>query len=413
MDFSKLYECFIILFYKHVINDNNQLNKEEYDFNYIYKYAYNFWKEYNSKKLNLSKEEDKEKLFQFLNDTFRYVLLNDCIKKLYLNITDNLKDEFLINNFDKITNITKNIINNNEVFDYNDSSIPSLSCEELDEYFKELLITIDDSKEYLKTYESLKKENKLLFIDLLDEEAKKEFKRKLNISNKISNNFVFKTKDNDYYLVLDRKGDISDLRSLIHEFIHYYIMVSNSNEPYYLLDEFPSMFYEYIANKFLLTKGYNEEDINKLYLYRFKEISNKSSHLISVNYYLELFYRNSFNITHEDDMEKIKETITNFIEKYGIEEYKKKLEKNKNLNNYDKTANLSCDIANLYLVSDMYNLVLNYPYLIGHYLSLHYVEELSDNKINLKDMKKITKNLSNIDPNIILEIDKKKKSLKK
>ena len=240
MDFSKLYEYFIVLFFKYNYKDISSLNKKNYDLDEIYKNIYSFWLSNFDKKLDLSKDEDKEKLFDFLNDIFKYKLLNYCLSELYENLTDNKKDEFMINNLSTLSDIVKNILNEKCDLDYKEDDLPKLTHEELDSYFKEFLLFIDSDGDFLKAYEELKNNDRINYLDELDEKEKKYFKMLFYIEDDSYNNFTMKNNENYSFIVIDRKGNISDFRTLTHEFMHYYInYCNNGKKPLFLLEEFP------------------------------------------------------------------------------------------------------------------------------------------------------------------------------
>lgn len=411
MDYSILYEYFIVLFYKYNYDDISLLNRKDYDLDLIYKYIYEIWKEYSDEILDLNNEEDKELLYDFLSEKFRYKMLNDCLDELYECLTEEKKDKFLINNLSDLSDVVNDVIKKNKYYDKEIKDLPKLSHEDLDKYFREFLLSIDSSKEYLKTYEYMINNKKIVFIDSLDEKHKKYFKMLLDIEDDDYNNFTMKDKG---FIVIDRKEDISDFRTLMHEFIHYYIYQQNKEkEPHFLLCEFPSMIYEYFANNFLVTKGYSNEDIKKLFLFRFNEMSKKSEYLKVINYYLKLYNDNNFIVTEEIDIDRMKQTINVYIDKEGIEKYKEKIKENNNLKSPEIMAKDYCDAANFYLVRNPYELVHNFPYLIGHFLSIHFIEEFVNNNFNHKELKEMTKNISDIDSKIILDIYKNNKEEKK
>ena len=405
MEFSKLYEYYIDIFSDQISDQPFESAVAEKELEEKYRYVYSFWKEIVGIKLDLSKEEDKKTLYEFLRDIFRYRMLNDLIFDLYNDITIDRQDKFMIENLSSINDIVRNIIKKYESCDYNEEKLPSLSHENLEEYFVGFLKMIDKSGDYLKVYNNLKASKKLIFFDELDEEEREKIRRSLDVLDEKSNNFSKKL-----HVIIDRKGNISDFRNLAHEFIHHYLEVIGVDPKMnYLFREFPSIFYENIAIRFLLMKGYFFVDISNLYNYRYKDITDKALQLTCLNDYLKIYNDNNFTITPEADVERVKERISEFIDNNGIEEYRKSAYQNKILNNPEQMAKDCCDIANVLLVDDPYYLVRNYPYLIGQLLSTHYVREIEKGNFNLKDMKKLVDNLSSMDPKIILEIYSRQK----
>ena len=408
MDFAKLYEYFIVLFHLNSYKNLSKLAKE-YDLNEIYNYVYTFWCDNFDRKLDLSNEEDQVLLFDFLNNIFRYTMLNDLVDELYTSITDEEKDIFILSNYKVIHEIVRDSLGSFDNKKNEETKLTKLSHEDLDELFKEFLLTIDKNGDFLKVYEDLKTNGSLIYTDILSKEKKDYIKSLLKINDNEYDNYFLRTEEHGAYVVIDRKEDLSDFRTLTHEFMHYYTYSKNKEKkPYFLLLEFPSIFYEYVANRFLLKKGYSMDDIKSLLLYRFDEFNKKSSYLTPINYYLKLYIDSNKNITDEIDEEKTKELITSFIESNGEEEYKKALKENSNIANPKLFARDNCDIANYYLNIYPHILVNNYPYLIGNYLALDYVSQLVENEITLDDMKKIAEDLPNIDPNIILDVKNRK-----
>ena len=411
MNYTKLYEYYIVLFYKYNFKDIKF--KTKYNLTEIYKYAYEFWQMNFDSKLDITKAKDKERLFNFLNDIFRYQTLNNGLRDLYKMITEDGKDTFVIDNIIEINDITNQVIKRVSLPE-DDENYAKLSHEELDTYFREFLLSIDESGEYLDVYNQMINSRKVLYFDLVDDARKDKLRKKLGAHNDDNVSFILKNDEKaDIYMVLDRKGDISDFRTLAHEFIHYYIDYYNHGKySHYLLREFPSMFYEQLANKFLHTKGYNIQEVEKLLLYRFKEISDKSVYLSCINKYLRLFCENNFNIDHNIDTARIKEQIDNYIKENGLTEYEYELKRNDNLSNPSKMAIDYCDVANYYLLIDPFMLASNYPYLIGQYLTIYYLDEVDEKRVSLAEIKDITANLPNIDPSMILNLAKQKKYTK-
>lgn len=413
MDYSKLYEYFIVLFHLHNYNNLSKL-RNKYNLDEVYSYVYKFWKEFIDQDLDLSCDEDKETLFQFLNRVFRYPMLNDLLEQVYDTITDQEKDEFFLNNFESIYEIVFDSLKQCEINKVSEENLAYLSHEDLDSLFKEFLLDIDKDGDFLKVYEELKSSKRLLYYDLLSNEDKDELteilKKKLN-KDDIKINNIFSKTEKEAFIIIDRKENISDLRTLTHEFFHYYVYSCNKNkDTYYLLLEFPSIFYEYIVSRFLLKKGYSLEDVSNLLMYRLNEFNEKSDYLSPINYYLKLYIESGKEIAKESDIERTKETIAKYIEENGEEKFKELLKENSNYGDPELLAEDHCDMANYYL--NLYPEILsnNYPYIIGNFLASRCIDLLVRHEITLSEMKKITESLPDIDPKIIIDAKNNKEN---
>lgn len=388
MDINKLYEYYIVLFYYKNYKDISLLKDKNYDLYKIYNYINEFYYKNFDEYLDISLEENRKNLYTFLNSIFRYNLLNDNLYEAYDYLKD-YKDGYIINNFDFLSSIVLDECKHFEEYDAKNISydLVLLSHEELDNLFKKFLNNIDPSGNYLKIYIKMKENNKIIYLDLLDEFEKDKLKKLLNINGNNYNDFFVRNDNIGSYIILDRKGTIEDFSKLAHEFTHYVTYLNdNTNKEHILLEEFPSMFNELLSNIFLIEEGYSKENVEKVVIDRFKYIYNLSTYASVTNQFLEIYMEN--NNTIDEQLIKNKMIDGNII-------------------NPDSVVGEFVDFVNYFLTADPTSILGTYPYILGNYLSKAYIEEYGKNKNILKLMKDITMNLSNYD------VEKIKSKIKK
>ena len=397
VDLDKLYKYYIILFFEVNYKSTSFVSENKYDYNKIYDYINNFWYQNNGYKLDISKDEDKVKLYDFLDDIFRYNLLNDNLKLVYDTSTDNGKNEFLVNNFLKMTSIAQTIML--DIKDYTDVEIKDLTKitnVELDKLFSEFLLQIDSSKEMLKMYNCLKEESRFILLDILDEEEKNRIKQRFNINQDEYNDYFLLIEDSEGFIILDRKHNIQDLFTLIHEFIHFYVFNNNKdNRPNFLLQEFPSIVFETLMCNFLIEKGFDIEQIGKLSCYRLNHL-NSMSHIVSaISYYMSLYLKNG-SVSKELDIEQTNKKVMKLINTIGEDGYKKLKEENNIIDDLYKISKDYCNFTNYYLSVEPKIIKNGYAYVIGYYLATNYLNKFYKNEITLDEIVEITKNISKI-----------------
>ena len=403
LDFNKLYEYYIILFFEVNYKDTSFLSDKKYDLDEIYNYAIEFWYKCFDEKLDITKDENKDKLFAFLNRIFQYKLLNDNLKLVYNNATNNEQDNFVVNNFDKIADLVKD--NLSEINNYSNidvGELPKLSHVELDKLFTEFLLCIDKSKDMLKTYLELKENNKFIFLDILDKDERHRIKKLLNITDEDYNDYFMRTASGDGFIIMDRQNNIGDLRILAHEFMHYYTFSKNKEAyPNFLVIEFPSIFFEILMCNFLIDKEYDTDKVIKLSGLRLNQINDMSLYAFAVNYYIDLYIKNG-EVNKEHDLDRLKELLI-----------EKKISDKKEFDNLDEVAGNYCDFSNYYLAVDQNILNKSYSYIIGNYLALKHLNKFYQNELSMEEMINITKDLPNIDLYTLFDFDKSKEKKNK
>ena len=379
MKLEKLYEYYIVLFYLENYHDISVLNEKDYDLDYIYDYVNKLYYDTFNVKLDIGKKENRKKLYEFLNHIFKFYLLKDNIDEFY-TILNKDSERFILNNFSKIVEIVEKSYKETELFkDYNIAKLPNLSYEDLDDYFKEFLIFIDNSYDYLEIYSYIKSHHKIIYLDLLSDNDKNKFKSRLNIVDTKYNDFFLRNERMGGYIVLDRNETIEDFSKLAHEFIHYVTFKKNNNFNNVILEEFPSIFYETLANIFLIDKGFDKEKVGQIIFDRNKYINNLSYNALNINLFLNIYLKNDFNINEE----LIKKEIS--------------------LNDF--LISKLCDYSNYHFTLNPNRIVNSYPYIIGNYLGNRYINKYLKKDNILNKVKYITDNLPNIDAKELINDD--------
>ena len=233
------------------------------------------------------------------------------------------------------------------------SSITPLDKGTLELLMREFLHKIDSSNELLSLFDDAIANNKIMYYsDTADKE------------------WVTISKPHDNYIIAPLSGNIRDFVILAHEFFHYYTNVNNSyqslNSIDSTLEEFPPIFFEYLATLFLSTKGYTFEELSEIVEFRLTDICKSYSRLAVILYTL------TENITLTKD---------NIYPLFGTEISEEIID------NCIDEAN-----GNLLLKEDF--IVTKYKYLIGNYLATQAVHNVGYKRLNY--MLEVARNLPNI-----------------
>ena len=227
--------------------------------------------------------EDKDVIFKWLRNKCRF----NCCERLINSLSDSLE-------------IDKNLLN--IVIEYNDSfyadnylnkstdtNHSSLSINELESLFQEFLLEIDSTGTWLFQYQNLKN-NKLLIFTNKDENDESISLDEDIINIRCSNNIL-------------------DFLKLTFEFMKYLFEIPGVTIP--SLRDFPAVYYEKIGLDFLISKGYNEDEINNI---KIKYMNNLSRLYVSTKDLLEVLYSDDntvYNILESNNNDYINTSIDN------------------------------------------------------------------------------------------------------
>lgn len=337
---------------------------------------------------NMNKDE-KKKLFEYLNQKYRNSLLNELLQDQVRYLTEvseyKQQDNFVIDNIDELLKQTTQEMLSINLNDQENVKMPSLTEKELENLIVEFLIKIDPSLKWLKEYEEMKKNNQIKPGEAW------------NCANE--DKWVINTK---------LTHTIEDFRCFIHEFIHY-ITVKNQKEEVLPIatKEFPSIYFETLAIKFLEEKGYSKDVINYMLNER-NEWTEENVYNLYLMLGLLSNYLTNNEITPENEVER-RLQIT--------DELKRKIPEDLSFF-YDislQSINYSFDIANGYFLLYPESIYEEYPYITGTYLADRAVEVTEKDPMFIYDMLSITDNLETINPKDIIDLinQKHKKLIKK
>ena len=332
-------------------------------------------------------EQEKKKLFNYLNDTYRIDLVNELIDEQikYLSQASEYKnqDNFIIENIDELLKHTTEEMLSIDLSNQHKKEIPPLTEEQLNKLIVEFLIKVDPSLKWLKEYEELKNKNKIK-------------KNKMwNCDNENGN----------WVINVSLTHTLEDFRSFIHEFIHYITVKDQKQESLPIaLKEFPSIYFETLALKFLEEKGYDKEVIDFMLSERNEWTEENVYNLYLLLGLISNYIKNGC-VTVKNELlrrcliskelkDKIPEELS-FFHDYS-----------------EKEINYSFDIFNGYMTAYPESIYEEYPYITGTYLADRAVEVTVQDPMFIYDMLSITDNLSTTNPNdVITLINQKHKQL--
>ena len=332
-------------------------------------------------------QDEKEKVYTWLKETHRYDLFNHLLDEQYkILIQENedyeIHDKFLAENLDKVIQIAQDSYINNKLY----TLLPNkkldhvnLSKKDLDKLFGEFLLTIDPSLKWLKIYNDLNQENKIIYETTMSGKEK-EWK-------------CIEIEEGDYYINAPLDGTIRDFRNLTHEFVHY-ISLINVKEVDYLqpsIKEFPSLFFEMYISKFLKDKGYSEDIIDAL----LEEREMWTKHNIEVIESPLRYLQQSLNngpITEEIEKQRLKQLNDNIYE--GFPENIKSILTKITSPDDEENVHRAVDSETLNLLNEPTRVASAYPYVVGQYLAKKAIDKLSENSITIYTFLEITENLS-------------------
>ena len=246
-----------------------------------------------------------------------------------------------------------------------------LEKEDLDKLIIAFLIEQDPSMNYLKKYETLKQERKIIPL----KGDKKSY-----------------VEENTIYF--NQKGNLYDFISFIHEFFH---IVNNEREKNPLLNEFLSIYYEEEAIFYLLKIGYQKEECEKLKNIRRNYLYRSQKKLNTIEKHME--YRENIG---EINLEYIEQEIKEEIRKYLEKKEKDKIIKYIDI---EEEAKKRIDKETILLIKYGKKMIVQQEYYIAYYLT----ELLKNHKNRESIIKEHQNNKNKLTLEEIFEIIKEKK----
>lgn len=378
----ELYELYYLV-YAYAVHGEEVV---AYDMESVWKKICDMYFDENKNMLDIYDDNDRDILFKWMQGKCRYQLLDTLILNMFYkfvneenNGLDN-RDEFFINNIDMMNEIMKHeYVNiNNKIYN-NDINLSAISKNKTIAIVKEILLEIDANGEWLRIYEEALSNNRIIYLNELDSDKEKKLKDKLGLPSLkyVENTCLSIGKSKDWYIFLKYKNDISDVTTTIHEMVHFINKHCNKGEQEEpLLREFPSIFFELYAGKYLVKIGYDESEIERLNSGRLADTYMALNESMGFVYYLKMLIDNG----------KINEYLDKNYSYLG--------------NNYHK----NCDNCIKDLVINPYAFFEIYPYIIGNYLANKAIKNIDNDNQLLTMVKYITENLSRINVGDVFRI---------
>ena len=332
-------------------------------------------------------QDEKQKIYTWLKDKHRYDLFNHLLVEQYkILIQENedyeIHDKFLANNLDKVIQIAQDSYVNNKLYTLQPNQClddVKLSKKELNKLFGEFLLKIDPSLKWLKIYNELHKENKIIY-EPTTKDNQKEWR-------------CIEKEEGEYYILAPLEGTIRDFRNLTHEFAHYISLIGVKEVDYLQpsIKEFPSLFFEMYISNFLKDKGYSEEIIDHL----LEERELWTKHNIEVIEAPLRYLQQSLSegpITEEVEKQRLKQLNDNIYD--GLPENIKSILTKITSPDDEENIHRAVDSENMKLLQEPSCVAAAYPYVVGQYLAKKALDKLSENSITIYTFLEITENLS-------------------
>lgn len=260
--FDKVLDQFLVNNQKDLANDNylsllyceflavNSLDenfKKEFNFseNNLYLIlAIFYFKDKASLSNFLKWRVDKEKLFNWLQENYRFSSYNYFLNLLSCKIKEDDPEfwkyfDIILKKIIKST-VCKPTLDDIDIED--NFLLPKMEIQQIEDLFLEFLKSVDAPVEWYKFYFELKTEGNISY-------GKKPSMCYLDVDGKLK-------------IDIEYNGTIDSFISLVHEFVHY-ISLRKGNPPISLV-EFPSIFFELLALDYLKEKKVNENIIKKI-----------------------------------------------------------------------------------------------------------------------------------------------------
>ena len=301
--------------------------------------------------------EEKEAIKMWIAEKERYNALNILLGNVlsHLNLLDNTIKDKLDLIFSGIVINTFHFISSQKIQDFaeiNYKEFYKLDKNSLEQLFLEYLDYIKAPQDWYEKFSYLREKN---FIEYLNNES----------PNDDDSCCYIDEIDKKRKLKIDNADTIIGFTGLAHEFAHY--VAESNGDTMLLIRELPSIYFENIACKFLIDKGFDENRINKIAANRGYTNFFTYSRISDILFKLKLYATNG-KITKEDFTAPIELYL-----KFKKAESDSKTHNNEGyLSEASRLANEKCDKMNQEIIEDDVLILSGINYLVGTII----VEEL-------------------------------------
>lgn len=334
--------------------------------------------------------EKKNELLLWLNEMHRFDLLNSLLNEQYqilikLDGEEEIRDSLLHNHLDAIIEIIERDFQlaplAEQEITYN---FPSLSQEQLHQMCQEFFIKIDPTGKWLEKYERYHQEVIVY--------GEKDPSTTIDWCN-------FKDGE-DYIIIAPLNHTISDFRDLVHEISHIVSLeqLSEGETISPSLLEFPAIFMELQAIKFLRQKGYPQELLDALYIERNTWTAYNTLTIAPILRTLSRYLQNGpltlkgeqdYSLSLVEDLEKLTEEDKELFNHYVPFEETRIME--------------LCDEKNDLLIMHPDAVLRQYPYTIGKFLAVKSMDKELEEPQTLSTILAVIENLKNETPEGVIK----------
>lgn len=189
----------------------------------------------------LKDRKDIDKILEWLKTETRFDAYN-LLLEITINYFKQYDFDFLDSVSEMVDIIASQLVSSFSQHQEKDVELPLLTVLELDNLFNEFLKFINAPKSWRDVYVELKSSGKISFEKQIDDIDKSKCY----------------TDDNGVLRILiSTDGTITAFCSFVHEFIHY-ISMKELAPIHFSIEEFPSIFFEWLSAQFLKSRGYKD-----------------------------------------------------------------------------------------------------------------------------------------------------------
>lgn len=270
-----------------------------------------------------------------------------------------------------------------QVIFFNDQNkvtiLPDITHEKLDELFCDFLDYIKAPQEWMDTYLELKQGGKIVFVEFGSADSE----------------CIRDTDGRPSHLIIEDDGTVDIFYTLIHEFIHY-VSLKRGFVPFSIL-EFPSVFFEKMASRFLKIRGYSKDTVDAVIKMRDKNNAkiymDSFPVLATVNDYIKNGY---LHVSNEDMVKGYQENLS------IIHELREKIEKSADGDFFDADifnvdasilVDNGCDSVISSFVKNGPLAIDGCQYIVGTYLANGVLDQIDTNPRVVSQMIQVTDRL--------------------
>lgn len=196
---------------------------------------------------------NEKKIFNYFYKKYKVRIFEEILKDYLKEVPFDENKEFIIENIDFLISIVQKyafaeIRGKNE-----EDKLIKITEEEYQRRIIEIIKRLDPTGEWNLIYEDMIQGRQIIEFKNLSDASKEFFESNFDICEDEWNCLLEK------YIITNKKGDISDVYSFLHEFFHYLINKYSSKKNLVLINEFLPVLGERIVIGFLCLNDNNQE----------------------------------------------------------------------------------------------------------------------------------------------------------